>query len=517
MLRNYLILSLGLAGIFPVSEVSAAGGERHVIVMVWDGMRPDFVTAEYAPTLHQLAQNGVWFENNHPVYVSTTEVNGTAIATGCYPEIDGIIGNREFRPEIDPVKSVHTEGIDVVRKGDEITGGKYIRVPTVAEILHAKGRKTAVAGAKPVALLHDRAQRGNSALGVTLFAGQTVPTDFLQTILPLHGAFPSATNANPTRNDWTAEALIDPLWKDGVPAFSLVWMSEPDFSQHQTGPGSARSLSAIKNADDNLARILRALDAKGVRDTTDIMIVSDHGFSTIASVVDVAGNLRSGGFNAVRDPKPKPDPGEIMVVSSGGSMLLYVAGHDQAVIKKLVAFLQRQSYPGVILARESFPGAFRLHDVHLDSPNAPDVVVSMRWMPDKNKNGAPGMIVFDAFDLGPSQGMHGTLGPSDMHNTLVAAGPDFRHGVVDHLPTGNVDVAPTALWILGEKKAVRKMNGRVLTEALSIPGPQIKSYEPRHLEASHDSGGVKWHQYLNYSEVNGVSYFEDGNGGQAEK
>ena len=40
---------------------------------------------------------GVWFENHHPVYLSSTEVNGTAIATGDYPSHDGIIANRDIR------------------------------------------------------------------------------------------------------------------------------------------------------------------------------------------------------------------------------------------------------------------------------------------------------------------------------------------------------------------------------------------------------------------------------------
>jgi hypothetical protein len=46
-------------------------------------------------------------------------------------------------------------------------------------------------------------------------------------------------------------------------------------------------------------------------------------------------------------------------------------------------------------------------------------------------------------------GNHASLSPYDMHNTLVAAGPDLRRGVLDTLPSGNTDLAPTVLWILG--------------------------------------------------------------------
>jgi arylsulfatase A-like enzyme len=33
-----------------------------------------------------------------------------------------------------------------------------------------------------------------------------------------------------------------------------------------------------------------------------------------------------------------------------------------------------------------------------------------------------------------------------MHNTCIAAGPGFRRGATDDLPTGNVDIAPTVLF-----------------------------------------------------------------------
>ena len=57
--------------------------------------------------------------------------------------------------------------------------------------------------------------------------------------------------------------------------------------------------------------------------------------------------------------------------------------------------------------------------------------------------------------------MHGSLSPFDMHNTCIAAGPDFRKGAQDDLPTGNIDIAPTILWILGVEPE-HKLSGRVL-------------------------------------------------------
>ena len=96
-----LIAGFVLFSALPILRADPAapsgGAARHVVVMVWDGMRPDFVTEKNAPALFQLAREGVTFRNHHPVYVSSTEVNGAAIATGDYPCDTGIIANREYR------------------------------------------------------------------------------------------------------------------------------------------------------------------------------------------------------------------------------------------------------------------------------------------------------------------------------------------------------------------------------------------------------------------------------------
>src|SRR5438128_7079597 len=62
-------------------------------LMVWDGLRPDFVSAEVTPNLWQLAQQGVWFERSYAVYPTLTRANSPAIATGCRPGRAGVPGN----------------------------------------------------------------------------------------------------------------------------------------------------------------------------------------------------------------------------------------------------------------------------------------------------------------------------------------------------------------------------------------------------------------------------------------
>jgi arylsulfatase A-like enzyme len=353
---------------------------------------------------------------------------------------------------------------------------------------------------------------------VTVFAGATLPADLLEKITAANGNWPETndTNITITKNDWTTEAVINPLWKDGVPEFTVIWLNEPDASQHRTGPGSPGALAGIKDADDNLARVLTALDEKKLRDKTDIMVVSDHGFSTVLSVVNVADSLQAAGFSAKREFKSPPVKGDIMVAGNGGSVLFYVSGHESKIVRQLVEFLQNWPHTGVIFTRQSMEGTFTLSQANVDSLNAPDVMISMRWTGDKNEAGTAGLMISDLYTYGPGQGLHGTLSRFDMHNTLVAAGPDFRRTVVDHLPSGNVDIAPTVLSILGVKPP-KSMDGRVLGEAMWNSDAPLKSYEPKRLETTRTTDKGVWRQYLNVSEVNGVAYIDEGNGYQVAR
>jgi arylsulfatase A-like enzyme len=488
--------------------VFGAGRASHVVVVVWDGMRPDFVTAELTPNLFRLTQDGVVFQKHHPVYLSSTEVNGTAIATGMYPNHSGITGNKEYRPAIDPLKAINTEAIEAVRKGDRQTGNHYLERLTVAEQLQAAGYTTAIAGSKPVALLHDRGERPADSPNVTLFEGKTLPTNILARIVQKQGRFPGTNDSKIEIDRWTSQALIGSLWGEKIPEYSLLWLAEPDFSQHATAPGSARSKEAIKSSDRNLGLILQALEAKGLRDQTDIFVVSDHGFSTISKIIDVAALLREAGFNAARQFKSAPHPDDVVVVGNGGAVSLYVIGHGKATIDRLVKFLQQSDFAGPIFTREKIKGTFGFEAANLDSKWEPDITVSLRWSPATSTNGVPGMVICD---VNPTyKGTHATLSNFDLHNTLIAAGPDFRRGLASPIPSGNTDLAPTILWILGVKPA-KPMDGRVLTEALTIAGPKVQVQKPLHLQRNTKIGDRTWRQYLDISRVNKVVYFDEGN------
>ncbi|MBC7368217.1 MAG: alkaline phosphatase family protein [Undibacterium sp.] len=475
------------------------------------------MTAEMTPNLWQLTQRGVFFAQHHSVYLSATEVNGTAIATGAYPARSFVIANTDFRPAIDAQEAIAIEDPATVARGDAINAGHYLGAPTVAELLHARGLRTAIAGSKQVALLHDRAPRADKPdASAVVFQGATLPAELAKRLASAHGAFPAtaATQDTIARDAWTTQVLIGSLWKDGVPPYSLLWLAEPDASQHATGPGSAQSLAAIRSSDANLGLVLADLEKRGLLATTDVFVVSDHAFSTIARKVDVAVELSAAGFKAKRAAPGGLKPGEVLIVSNGGSTLVFVGDHDADVVDRLAAQMQTQDWAGVIFSRTAIKGTFLLAAAHIDSPDAPDLVVSLRWSEGKSANGTRGLHTSDLAASSTRLGNHASLSTYDMHNTLVAAGPDFRAGVRNPLASANTDLAPTILWLLGYRDEAGRMDGRVLSEALvAADGPPLRGVTAERLHAHRElPGGGTWSQYLQIVEINGVRYLDEGNG-----
>lgn len=507
----FLYLSVALSAV-------AAPAAEHVLLCVWDGMRPDFITPELTPNLYALQQRGTFFANNHSFWVSTTEVNGTVLATGTFPSRSRIVANREYRPGINIIKPVPTEAAHTMRVGDALSDGHYLGAQTVAEIVQAAGYRTVVAGTKAVALLHDRNPASDRPHGsVTLFAGKTYPSSLLLTITSRLGKFPpypefeavADYHPNTDQNRWTTDALTQVLWKNDVPRYTVLWLGDPDFSQHLTSPGDPIALQAIHDSDTHFGMVVESLKSRGLLDKTDIFVASDHGFSTVDRIVDLVDVFKKAGITARREFKKTPPSGEVLIANVGGATSLYAIGKDPALIQKVVDVLQASDFAGPIFTRAGLPGTFPLSLPHLDSDEAADVVFSFRWRDGKNKHGAPGLIFGEG--KRPGFGTHGTLGRSDVHNTLLAAGPDIRAGFRNETPTGNIDVAPTILHLLGlDDKA--ECNGRILTEALIDNGAPLGTPITERLEAKRQLPyGKTWIQYLQLTKFGGKTYFDEGN------
>ena len=522
--RKFLLIIIAAFLGQPASVATAvsAVNTRHVVLVVWDGMRPDFVTEKYAPTLDKLAHDGVRFRNHHAVYPTATDVNGAALATGCYPNRNGLVANLEFRPAINSRQPIDMGDPDSIKRGDEAYGGKYLAVPTFVELLRAAGKKVALVGTKSVAILFDRQNDWTvvriKGKPLTIFAAAPLGASPREEMTKLLGPIPDDPQAKAAqRNDFATRALTEFFWRDSVPDFSLLWLSEPDLSEHNYAPGSPEALAAVKAADHDLAMVLSALEKKKVRDSTDLFVVSDHGFSTIRRSIDLIALLNKAGFHAAKEFSETPAPGDILVCGNGGTVLFYVCNHDRGVTQRLVDWLQHGDFAGVIFTRDKLDGTFPLTAARIDISNAPDIVMSFRCDGQtQNQFGAAGMIDAD-WNRKAGEGTHATLSPFDIHNTLIAAGPDFQVGFEDKLPTSNVDIAPEVMAIL-DLPLSYKADGIGLIEARrNFPEKPSTEVPTRTFEAIRDFSDGRWKQNFHVSHYRTFDYIDEGNGSFTKK
>src|SRR6266576_6170889 len=111
------------------SQTPPASASHKQLLVIFDGLRPDYVTPEVMPNLYALGQRGVVFTNHHSVFPTVTRVNASSMVTGAYPEHHGLLGNAVFFPQVDAAKFLDTGDRENLVKINDATGGKLLTAP----------------------------------------------------------------------------------------------------------------------------------------------------------------------------------------------------------------------------------------------------------------------------------------------------------------------------------------------------------------------------------------------------
>ncbi len=426
---------------------SGAGAPHRHLVIVLDGLRPDYVTPEAMPTLYALGERGVVFADHHAVYPTVTRVNAASISTGAYAETHGLMGNAVFVPDVDATRFLSTSLRPNLLRIEEAEGGRLLTAPTLGEVLQDAGERLLAvsAGSSGSSFLLNHTVAG----GGIIHYEYVLPESLAERVAQQLGPPPTLESPSGERNRYIVDAFLE-VGLDAVdPAVTFMWLTDPDTTAHVHGVGHPTSMASIRAVDDELGRIQRALDAAGRLDDFNIWVTSDHGFSTHTGYVDLpalvepfAGTLADGSPRIV-----------------AGADAIYVRDGDAGTVAAIVEALQASEQVGAIFTRDGdVAGTLPLDVARWDHPRAADILFSPAWTDAENEYGYRGI----AASYGTAG--HGSTSPYDIHNTLIAAGPDLQSGVEVLLPSSNVDLAPTMLSLLGLPVAPT-MTGRPLAEA----------------------------------------------------
>ena len=289
--------------------------------------------------------------------------------------------------------------------------------------------------------------------GATIHPEFCLPRGLYDQLVERFGRWPDKESPNIPQMEHGTRVLTEYVLAEREPAVALIWFSEPDSSNHKAGVGSALSNRALAAADEQFGRVIEWLDDEGRLSETDVFVVSDHGYATIESVVDVDAEIRSVGLDG------------ILAAANGGAGLFYTHEADPATVECLAAWLSSQPWCGALLASErvgDVPGTIPASVANIDGRRGPDLAMSFAWDSTTNEAGYPGSTASWGGEVGV--GTHGGMSRHELRNTLMARGPSFRQSAVVESPTGNIDVAPTILHLLGFPGG-EEMDGRVLHEA----------------------------------------------------
>jgi predicted AlkP superfamily pyrophosphatase or phosphodiesterase len=390
------------------------------------------------PTLRALAARGVAAAGLRPAFPSVTWPCHTTLVTGASPARHGILGNEVLD---------RTTGRVVRHEGD----------PTVAPIRAETLWDAAAAAGLATATLCWPKTRGVRGIrdNVPEFLEQALFEEW--TSRPLWDEARALDLPIERYADWSASRPLTPLqdWltleltrhvvRRRPPDLLLTHFLMVDAFQHEFGPGSPEARWAMEHADGLVATLLGELASAGRLETTDVVVLGDHGFVPVEHRALPNAALNAAGLLEV-DASGVVCSSQARVTANGGSAHVYVGagrGAGERAREVLAAV------PGVaeVLGPETFANLGLPHPA--EDPTQGDLVLHAAegwyFTSHATQERAAAALAY--------RGTHGHMSSDGrLHAAFLAAGPSIvgsaRTGVLDQL-----DVAPTIASILGVRLA----------------------------------------------------------------
>lgn len=404
------------------------------IVVVLDGLRRDMVGPETTPTLHQFSLAATSFARHRSVFPSATRVVSACFATGCLPAKHGLQGNSVALMECGQLVAHDVGRLDFMDHWRAVRGHTFA-VPTMAERLARAGQEAMVFNnvSPGAARAHDPEGYG----WVFNRAGSFGPN--LRRLGP--GEDIAGITLDTAGDRRMTEYFLDRVLRGSAAALGVLWLGEPDHSQHENRLGSPASMAAIAGADACFGAVWHGVEAqRAAGDDVLLVACSDHGHQTVEEVIDIDAEFVAAGL------KQAGNPG-LLAVSNGTSALIYLHPDRSGDAVSVLGFLRSRSWAEVVLEGDE------LAAVGQAPVGGLLCAVSMRSKDDPNEFGVRGMSAAAKPSTGKPDrlgcGQHGGLGTYEQMPFLMIEGLGFRRAATGTEPSSVIDLAPTILRHLG--------------------------------------------------------------------
>jgi predicted AlkP superfamily pyrophosphatase or phosphodiesterase len=422
-----------------ISNSIAAQQSRHVLLISIDGFRTDMYLDSCwpAPNLHTLMKEGTYANHMKSVFPAYTYPAHTAMLTGALPARSKICYNQP--PDGD---------------GEWYWEAKYIKVPTIWQALHARGLKTA-------AVMWPGSVGGEIDYNISEIWNPKTPDDRISetrkraTPNLVEEIEVNATGKLDSSNfsdgyfslDENSARMAGYIFKKYKPAFLALHFATVDGMQHGYGRDGDSVRLALESNDRAVGDVLEAIEQSGLKDSTTVIVVGDHGFCTIHEL-----------FRPNMLIKDVP----AIFISAGGSAFLY--RYEEASDRDVPAIIKAVTNELDSLPEEKRKLFRIINRKELDQMGSdsfaimalaamPGLVFSNSTGPSAQINQGPGTSIqqnqiYGLF-ISTSGGHHG-YDPNirDMYTGFIAAGAGIRKGEkINELCV--TDIAPLIAKLLG--------------------------------------------------------------------
>jgi predicted AlkP superfamily pyrophosphatase or phosphodiesterase len=430
-----------------MGRASEPAANSRVLVVSIDGLGFNAFkqVANHAPTLRGLADQGA-IASSETIFPSMTWPSHASLITGCRPVQHGVLGNRVFDRVAGKVRHAST-----VRYEDAF------KTATLFDLAHGSGMKVA-------ALMWPSTREAKSidfnipeVYGQKKFrkwSSKGLLKRLKKAGLPTEKLGKFSEQQMFLQDAFVRDAAVELIAQE-APELMMVHFLSVDSLGHSYGPESRPYRWGVELVDGFVSDILRALKRRHLLESTNVVIVSDHGFLTIKDRFDADKLLHQHGFLT---SLKRLDKGPVRTVSNGHALFIYTLKNAR---KNIVPKLRK-----LFLAQEPVERVYGPKDYgQLGLPTA----AQDRTSPDLIVLSKP-HVIFGRIQGGTSlmkrtgiPGMHGYKPTHpDMKSIFIAHGPAFNK--VSETSTWkmkNIDVAPTLAKVLGLSFATPR-EGQVL-------------------------------------------------------
>jgi arylsulfatase A-like enzyme len=420
------------------------------IVVVLDGLRRDMVGAETTPELHRFRSSATTFTNHRSVFPSATRVVSACFATGTLPVRHGLQGNSVALMEEGRLVPHDVGELAFMDHWRDVRGHTFA-VPTMAERLARAGLEAMVFNnvSPGAARAHDPDGHGWVFNRAGSFGPNRRRLSSGEGIADV--TFDSAGDRRMT------EHFLDRALAGHEAALGVLWLSEPDHSQHDNKLGSSAAMSAVAAADTCFGMVHHTVEARRTKGEDMLLIAcSDHGHQTVSQIIDIDAEFVAAGLKRAGDPS-------LLAVSNGNSALVYLHPERNHAATTVLAFLRSRAWAETVLDGEALGAVGHVATGGLLC------AVPMQADDRANEFGVRGMSTAAKPAAGKPDrlgcGQHGGLGRYEQMPFLIIAGRGFPEAAIKSEPSSVIDLTPTILSHLGVP--IAGCDGRPLQASIS--------------------------------------------------